>query len=64
MQDAYEMYRKQENGKFIQCAAYEDGVIKAIVSFDFFNRSPKYGESDTNLITILGKLIADVAYKN
>ena len=57
---AYKLYEKQENGKFIQCACFEEGVPVVVVSFDFFNRSPKYGTEDTAFITIIGKLLAQV----
>lgn len=57
----YRLYRDQENGKFIQCADIYEGRIRAAVSFDFFNRSPKYGESDMSLITLAGRIIAYAA---
>ena len=59
--DAGKMYERQENGKFIQCMASRDGRPAAVVSFDFFNRSPKLGVSDTGLIRIIGTLIAEIA---
>lgn len=59
--EAYESYVQQENGKFIQCAAFRDQKPMAVVAFDFFNRSPKYGISDFGMITIAGKLMAEVA---
>ena len=33
----------------------------AVISFDFFNRSPKYGTMDTGLLKIVGRLMAEVA---
>ena len=59
--EAYESYVQQENGKFIQCVAFRDGKPMAVVAFDFFNRSPKFGTSDFGMITIAGKLMAEVA---
>lgn len=59
--DAYEMYCKQETGKFIQFIAYENEAPRAVISFDFFNRSPKFGTSDMGLITIAGRLMAKLA---
>lgn len=58
---AYELYVKQENGKLIQCEALKDGVPAAVVSFDFFNRSPKHGTTDIGLIKIIGRIMAEVA---
>lgn len=59
--EACRMYEKQENGKFVQCMARRDGRPAAVVAFDFFNRSPKLGVSDTGLIRIIGTLIAEIA---
>ncbi|MCD7837168.1 MAG: hypothetical protein LUG83_11130, partial [Lachnospiraceae bacterium] len=58
---AYNMYTKQENGKFIQCEAFKDGIPAAVVSFDFFNRKPKHGTTDIGLIKIVGRIMAEVA---
>lgn len=59
--EAYESYVQQENGKFIQCVAYRNHKPMAVVAFDFFNRSPKYGSTDFGMISIAGKLMAEVA---
>lgn len=58
---AFKLYTKQENGKLIQCEAIKDGVPAAVVSFDFFNRSPKHGTTDIGLIKIVGRIMAQVA---
>lgn len=58
---AFKLYTKQENGKLIQCEAIKDGVPAAVVSFDFFNRSPKHGTTDIGLIKIVGRIMAEVA---
>lgn len=58
---AFKLYTKQENGKLIQCEALKDGVPVAVVSFDFFNRSPKHGTTDIGLIKIVGRIMAEVA---
>lgn len=58
---AYEMYTLQETNKIIQCAHFSDGIPDAVVSFDFFNRSPKMGINDFSLITIAGRLLAQIA---
>lgn len=60
---AYELYMKQENGKLIQCEAFKDGVVAAVVSFDFFNRSPKHGVTDIGLIKIIGRIMAEVVVR-
>lgn len=60
---AFELYEKQGNGKFIQFAAFENGKVNAVVEFDFFHRSPKFGISDQNLIVIIGRLMAQIAQK-
>ncbi len=60
---ALEEYRKQENGKFLQCQALRDGVPVAVVSFDIFNRKTKQGTTDLGLIRLVGRLIAEIAAK-
>lgn len=59
--EAYEMFTKQENGKLIQCAVFQNGVPMSVVSFDFFNRAPKTGTSDLGLIKIVGRMMAEIA---
>lgn len=61
--DLYSLYEQQENGKFIQCIFTEEDVPKALISFDFFNRSPKFGTTDMGMIKIVGRLMAEVAGK-
>lgn len=58
---AYQLYEQQECRKFIQCAAFRKDKPAALVSFDFFNRAPKIGTTDLGFITIVGKLMAEVA---
>ena len=41
----------------------EEDVPKALISFDFFNRSPKFGTTDMGMIKIVGRLMAEVAGK-
>lgn len=58
---AYELYTKQETHRVMQCILSEQGQPTAVISFDFFNRSPKYGTMDTGLLKIVGRLMAEVA---
>lgn len=58
---AYQAITQQEIGKFIQYVLKEDGVPKALVSFDFFNRNPKMGIADTGMIQTIGKMLAEIA---
>ncbi len=57
--DAWRKYREQETQKVFQCFVLEEGKPVAAVSFDFFNRAPKYGTTDTGLIRIVGRLMAE-----
>ncbi|MGN0377338.1 MAG: GGDEF domain-containing protein [Suilimivivens sp.] len=58
---AYERYKRQETEKFIQCVSVDrEGVPVAVVSFDFFNRSPKFGTTDIGLVRIAGRLMAEI----
>ena len=59
--EAGRMYVSQENGKFVQFMAVREGRPAAVVAFDFFNRSPKLGGTDTGMIRIIGALMAEVA---
>ena len=59
--EAYQLYEKQENGKFIQFMAEREGRPAAVVAFDFFNRSPKLGTTDFGMIKIVGTLMAEIA---
>lgn len=61
---AYKMYESQENGEFIQFAAFDGGMPMAVVAFDFFNRAPKIGANDMSLIRIVGRMMAEVAGEN
>lgn len=57
---AYQLYTRQGNGKFIQCAVISDGKPLSVVAFDFFNRAPKLGTTDIGLIKIVGRLMAEI----
>lgn len=58
--DVYEQYAKQENGKVVQCAAMRDGKPVALVSYDYFNRFPKAGVTDSGLMKVVGRMMAEV----
>lgn len=59
--EVHRLYELQENKEFVQCVARHDGEICAAVSFDYFNRAPKIGSSDLGFITIVGRLMAEIA---
>lgn len=59
--EAYELYEFQENKEFIQFAAYKNEKPAAVVAFDYFNRAPKIGATDLGLMTIVGRLMAEIA---
>lgn len=59
--EAYRQYGLQENREFIQFVSYVDERPMAVVAFDYFNRSPKVGATDQGLMTIIGRLMAEVA---
>lgn len=58
---AYCMNIRQESTKFMQYILREEGKPKVVVSFDFFNRSPKFGVTDNGIMQTIGKLLAEVA---
>ena len=58
---AYRMNVRQETGKFIQYILKKDGRPEVVVSFDFFNRSPKFGVTDNGIMRTIGMLLAEVA---
>lgn len=60
---AYQLYKDQETQKFIQYIILEDKKPVAVVSFDFFNRAPKYGATDMGLMRIVGRLMAETLVK-
>lgn len=60
---AYQMYKEQETQKFIQCIVLDNKKPVAVVSFDFFNRAPKYGATDMGLMRIVGRLMAETLLK-
>lgn len=57
---AYMLYTAQETGKFYQFFVKREGTVVAVVSFDYFNRSPKCGDVDSGLIRMVGRLMAQV----
>lgn len=57
----HRLYELQENKEFVQCVAGCGGEIRAAVSFDYFNRAPKIGALDLGFITIVGRLMAEIA---
>ncbi len=59
--DAYRLYEQQETKEFVQCMAFEGDKPKAVVSFEFFNRAPKLGATDSGLMIIVGRLMAEVS---
>ncbi len=59
--EAYRLYELQESKEFVQFAAYRNGRPEAVVAFDYFNRAPKIGATDLGLMTIVGRLMAQVA---
>lgn len=58
--EVFKLFINQENGKFIQFMARKYGKPTVIVSFDYFNRSPKIGSSDLSFITMIGRLMAEI----
>lgn len=61
--DMYRLYEQQEIGKFIQCISVDNATVKALVSFDFFNRWPKIGVTDMGMIKLVGRMMAEVVAK-
>lgn len=59
--DAHEQYELQECKELIQYISYKDQKPAAVVAFDYFNRTPKVGAADNGLMTIVGRLMAEVA---
>ena len=60
---AYKMNIRQESSKFMQYELKKNGRPEVVVSFDFFNRSPKFGVTDNGIMQTIGKLLAEVAYE-
>ncbi len=58
---AYETNVKMECSKFIQFLGMRDGKPVSLVSFDFFNRAPKFGVTDQGLMQTIGKFLAEIA---
>ena len=59
--EMHRLYELQENKEFVQCVARHDDEVLAVVSFDYFNRAPKIGAVDLGFITIVGRLMAEIA---
>lgn len=59
--ELHRLYELQENKEFVQCVARREDEILAVVSFDYFNRAPKIGVVDLGFITIVGRLMAQIA---
>lgn len=59
--ELHRLYELQENKEFVQCIARREDEILAVVSFDYFNRAPKIGVVDLGFITIVGRLMAQIA---
>ena len=57
---AYETNTKMECSKFIQFMGLRDGRPVSLVSFDFFNRTPKFGVTDQGLMQTVGKFLAEI----
>lgn len=57
----HELYELQENKEFVQCVALRGEEVRAVISFDYFNRAPKIGAVDLGFITIVGRLMAEIA---
>lgn len=57
---AYELNMKQESTKFMQYILMKENIPEVVVSFDFFNRSPKFGTTDTGMMQTIGKLLAEI----
>lgn len=61
---AYRMNVRQESTKFMQHLAMKNGRPAAVVSFDFFNRMPKFGTTDHGMMQTLGKLLAEIVVED
>lgn len=57
---AYRMNVRQESTKFMQHIVMKDGRPEVVVSFDFFNRMPKFGTTDHGMMQTIGKLLAEI----
>ena len=57
---AYEMNLKQESAKFMQYLLMKGDAPAVVVSFDFFNRAPKFGTTDVGMMQTIGKLLAEI----
>ena len=59
-----EFNKQQEISKSVQCLYKNEGVVQALVSFDFFNRSPKIGCLDNGMMLTIGRLMAEIAIES
>lgn len=58
--DAYTALKHMEVGALIHCLTRKDGKPDVLVSFDIFNRSRKWSDTEVEELAIIGKLIAAV----
>ncbi len=57
---AYRMNVRQESSKFMQHICMREGRPVVVVSFDFFNRMPKFGTTDHGMMQTIGRLLAEI----
>ncbi|MBE5963789.1 MAG: GGDEF domain-containing protein [Lachnospira sp.] len=55
-----DLMKKQEVTAAIQCASREEDKITAMVSFDVFNRTRKWGGGDKDYLPLVAKLICQI----
>lgn len=59
----HEFFTKQEISKFVQFLSKgKDSSV--IISYDYFNRSPKIGDTDLSFMVMVGKLMAQILTEN
>lgn len=57
---AYRMNVRQESTKFMQHILMKEGRPEVVVSFDFFNRMPKFGTTDHGMMQTIGRLLTEI----
>ena len=57
---AYRMNVRQESSKFMQHMLMREERPWVVVSFDFFNRMPKFGTTDHGMMQTIGRLLAEI----
>lgn len=60
---AFELLQKQETCEFIQLIHKADDKPVMMISFDVFNRTRKWSESDISFLSIVGRLMLEVIYR-